>query len=57
MGVNRENEPLSGTGPDNRLFDKSLMTIVKRYKSNTHNNEKIGIRGNWILIFARIKSH
>lgn len=29
MGVNRENEPLSGTGPDNRLFDKSLMTIVR----------------------------
>lgn len=25
MGVNSENEPLSGTDPDRRLFDKSLQ--------------------------------
>jgi hypothetical protein len=25
MGVNNENEPLSGTGPERRLFDKSLQ--------------------------------
>lgn len=28
MGVNNENEPLSGTGPDKPLFDKSLQSTL-----------------------------
>lgn len=27
MGVKRENEPLSGTGPERRLFDRSLKEL------------------------------
>lgn len=29
MGVKSENEPLSGTGPDRRLFDKSLQPTLE----------------------------
>lgn len=34
MGVNNENEPVSGTGPDKRLFDKSLQSYCKKILSS-----------------------
>lgn len=30
IGVKSENEPLSGTGPDRRLFDKSLHSTLRK---------------------------
>lgn len=32
MGVNSENEPLSGTGPARRLFERSLQTKLQKWK-------------------------
>lgn len=34
MGVKSENEPLSGTDPDRRLFDRSLQYIFKFWSTN-----------------------